>query len=63
VLIEKGVSLGTALAFMMSVIGLSLPEVIILKKVLRWQLISVFVGVVAVGIIFVGLIFNYLIFT
>ncbi|MBN1181731.1 MAG: permease [Bacteroidales bacterium] len=62
VLIEKGVSLGTALAFMMSVIGLSLPEIIILKKVLKWQLIAVFVGVVAVGIILVGFIFNYIVF-
>ncbi len=59
VLIEKGVSLGTALAFMMSVIGLSLPEIIILKKVLRWQLIAIFVGVVALGIIIVGFIFNW----
>ncbi|WP_321289351.1 permease [uncultured Sunxiuqinia sp.] len=63
VLIEKGVSLGTALAFMMSVIGLSLPEVVILKKVLKWQLIAVFVGVVASGIILIGFTFNYLIFT
>ncbi len=62
VLIEKGVTLGTALAFMMSVIGLSLPEIIILKKVLKWQLIGVFVGVVAFGIVIVGLIFNYVIF-
>ena len=62
VLIEKGVTLGTALAFMMSVIGLSLPEIIILKKVLKWQLIGVFVGVVAFGIVFVGLIFNYVVF-
>lgn len=60
VLIEKGVSLGTALAFMMSVIGLSLPEVIILKKVLKWQLIAIFVGVVAIGITAVGFIFNSL---
>ncbi len=59
VLIEKGVSLGTALAFMMSVIALSLPEIIILKKVLKWQLITVFVGIVAVGIVIVGFIFNY----
>jgi len=58
VLIEKGVSLGTALAFMMSVVGLSLPEIIILKKVLKWQLIAVFVGVVAFGIIIVGYVFN-----
>ena len=62
VLIEKGVTLGTALAFMMSVIGLSLPEIIILKKVLKWQLIGVFVGVVALGIVMVGFIFNYLAF-
>ena len=62
VLIEKGVTLGTALAFMMSVIGLSLPEIIILKKVLKWQLIGVFVGVVAFGIVIVGLIFNYVVF-
>ena len=58
VLIEKGVSLGTALAFMMSVIGLSLPEVIILKKVLKMPLIFTFVGIVAFGIIIVGYIFN-----
>lgn len=62
VLLEKGVSFGTALAFMMSVIGLSLPEIIILKKVLKWQLISLFIGVVAVGIVMVGFIFNYLVF-
>lgn len=62
VLIEKGVSLGTALAFMMSVIALSLPEIIILKKVLKWQLIAAFVGIVATGIIIVGFIFNYVMF-
>jgi len=59
VLLEKGVSLGTALAFMMSVIALSLPEIIILKKVLKWQLISVFVGIVTVGILIVGFVFNH----
>lgn len=59
VLIEKGVSLGTALAFMMSVIALSLPEIIILKKVLKWQLIAFFIGIVALGIILVGFTFNY----
>jgi uncharacterized membrane protein YraQ (UPF0718 family) len=62
VLIEKGVTLGTALAFMMSVIGLSLPEIIILKKILKWQLIGIFIAVVAVGIVIVGLIFNYIVF-
>jgi len=58
VLIEKGASLGTALAFMMSVIGLSLPEIIILKKVLKMPLILIFIGVVATGILAVGFIFN-----
>lgn len=58
-LIEKGASLGTALAFMMAVIGLSLPETIILRKVLKPRLIGVFVGVVAVGITLVGYLFNY----
>lgn len=61
VLIEKGASLGTALAFMMSVIGLSLPEVIILKKVLKMPLILAFVGIVASGILLVGFIFNFLV--
>ncbi len=60
-LLEKGASLGTALAFMMSVIGLSLPEVIILKKVLKLPLIFVFVGVVACGIVIVGYVFNIII--
>jgi hypothetical protein len=57
-LLEKGASLGTVLAFMMSVIGLSLPETIILKKVLKIQLIVVFVSIVAAGIIIVGYLFN-----
>lgn len=60
-LMGKGAALGTVLAFMMAVIGLSLPEMIILKKVLKWQLISIFVGVVAFGIILVGYLFNFLI--
>ena len=58
VLIEKGASLGTALAFMMAVIGLSLPEMIILKKVLKMPLILTFVGIVASGILVVGYLFN-----
>jgi uncharacterized protein len=57
-LIEKGASLGTVLAFMMSVVGLSLPEVIILRRVLKPQLIAVFVGTVAVAIIITGYLFN-----
>ena len=58
VLIEKGASLGTALAFMMSVIGLSLPEMVILRKVLKLPLIFTFVGVVGTGILIVGFLFN-----
>jgi hypothetical protein len=59
-LLEKGAALGTALAFMMAVIGLSLPETIILRKVLKPRLIAVFIGVVGAGIICVGYIFNLL---
>ncbi len=60
VLIEKGASLGTSLAFMMAVIGLSLPEMIILKKVLKLPLIFAFVGIVATGILIVGYLFNFI---
>jgi uncharacterized protein len=60
VLIEKGASLGTSLAFMMAVIGLSLPEMIILKKVLKLPLILAFIGIVAIGIMGVGYLFNYI---
>ncbi len=60
-LLGKGAALGTVLAFMMAVIALSLPEVMILRKVLRPALIGVFVGVVAVGIAIVGYLFNWLI--
>jgi uncharacterized protein len=60
VLIEKGASLGTALAFMMAVIGLSLPEMIILRKVLKLPLIFTFIGVVGFGIMVVGYLFNFI---
>jgi len=60
VLIEKGASLGTALAFMMAVIGLSLPEMIILRKVLKMPLILTFIAIVAAGIMIVGYLFNYI---
>ncbi|MBJ7532911.1 permease [Rhodomicrobium vannielii ATCC 17100] len=59
-LIDKGAALGTVLAFMMSVIALSLPEMIILRKVLTAKLIAVFVGVVGTGILAVGFLFNAL---
>jgi uncharacterized membrane protein YraQ (UPF0718 family) len=57
-LISKGMALGTALAFMMSVTALSLPEMIILKKVLKPKLIALFIGVLFVSIVLTGLFFN-----
>ena len=57
-LIGKGAALGTVLAFMMSVIALSAPEMIILRKVLKPRLIATFAGVVASGIVLVGFVFN-----
>ena len=59
-LLGKGAALGTVLAFMMSVIALSLPEAIILRKVLKPRLIATFFGVVALGILLVGYLFNLL---
>lgn len=57
-LMEKGAALGTVLAFMMAVIGLSLPEAVILRKVLTSKLIAVYFSVVALGILLVGYLFN-----
>jgi uncharacterized membrane protein YraQ (UPF0718 family) len=59
-LIEKGASLGTALAFMMTVVGLSLPEAIILRRVLKPRLLVLFFGIVAVAIIITGYLFNWI---
>jgi uncharacterized membrane protein YraQ (UPF0718 family) len=57
-LLAKGAALGTVLTFMMAVTALSLPETIILRKVLRPRLIAVFLGVVTLGILVVGYLFN-----
>jgi uncharacterized membrane protein YraQ (UPF0718 family) len=57
----KGVALGTSLAFMMSVVALSLPEMVLLRRVLRPRLLATFVAVVALGILVTGLLFNLLI--
>lgn len=57
-LLAKGAALGTVLAFMMSVIALSLPEMVILRKVLKVRLIATFIAVVAAGILVVGYVFN-----
>lgn len=56
--IVKGVPIGTGLAFMMAAVGLSLPEALILKKVLKWQLLTCFFGIVTFGIILIGYLFN-----
>jgi uncharacterized membrane protein YraQ (UPF0718 family) len=58
-LLAKGAALGTVLAFMMSVIGLSLPEMVILRKVLKPTLIATFIAVVGTGILLVGFLFNF----
>lgn len=60
VFVQKGVAMGTALAFMMAVVGLSLPEATMLKKAMRWQLIGIFFGSVALMIILLGWLFNSL---
>lgn len=59
-LMEKGASLGTALAFMMAVVGLSLPELVILRRVLKPRLIAIFVSVIALAIILTGYLFNFI---
>lgn len=58
VFVQKGVALGTSIAFMMAVVGLSLPEATMLKKAMTWKLIGVFFGTVAVSIILSGWLFN-----
>jgi uncharacterized membrane protein YraQ (UPF0718 family) len=60
VLTEKGVAMGTTLAFMMSVTALSLPEFMILKKVMKVKLILIFAGIVGVGIMLIGFLFNWI---
>jgi len=57
-LVEKGLTMGTALAFMMAVTGLSLPEFIILKRIMRWKLILIYASIVGAGIVIVGYVFN-----
>lgn len=59
-LTEKGVAMGTALAFMMAVTGLSLPEFIILRKVMKLKLLIIFASVVGIGIIITGCLFNFI---
>ena len=58
VFVEKGIPLGTAIAFMMGVVGLSLPEAMLLKKVMTWKLIAIFFSTVTICIILSGYLFN-----
>ncbi len=58
VFVAKGVPLGTAIAFMMAVVGLSLPEATLLKKVMKWKLIGIFFGTISLFIILLGYLFN-----
>jgi uncharacterized membrane protein YraQ (UPF0718 family) len=60
VFVAKGVPLGTAIAFMMAVVGLSLPEATLLKKVMKWKLIGIFFGTISVFIILLGYLFNWI---
>ena len=60
VLVAKGIPLGTAIAFMMAVVGLSLPEAILLKKVMTWRLVGIFFWVVSLFIVLSGYLFNLL---
>jgi uncharacterized membrane protein YraQ (UPF0718 family) len=60
-LIDKGVPIGTALAFMASIVAISFPELLILKKVMRWQLLAAFIIIAMVGITIMGYILNYVI--
>ena len=57
-LYDKGLPMGTLLAFMMSVVALSLPELILLRRVLKPQLLAAFVAVTATGIVIIGYLFN-----
>lgn len=56
----KGIPLGTALAFMTSIVTISLPQILILKKVMKWQLLGMFFGITTVGIILMGYLFNWI---
>ena len=60
VLVNKGVPLGSVLAFMTSTVTLSIPQALILKKIMKWQLLVLFFGITIVGIMIMGYIFNYL---
>jgi uncharacterized protein len=57
-MVGKGVPLGTALTFMTSIVTISIPEALILKKVMKWQLLAMFFGITLVGIMIMGYVLN-----
>lgn len=59
-LVGKGIPMGTALAFMTATVTLSIPEALILKKAMKWQLLAIFFAITTIGIMFIGYLFNYL---
>ncbi|MHB8985355.1 MAG: permease, partial [Eubacteriales bacterium] len=59
-LVEKGMPMGTSLAFMMAVVAISAPEMIILRKVIKPKLIAIFAGIITVSVIFIGYLFNFI---
>ena len=58
VFVAKGIPIGTAIAFMMAVVGLSLPEATLLKKVMTWRLIGIFFGVITLFVVMLGYLYN-----
>jgi uncharacterized membrane protein YraQ (UPF0718 family) len=58
VLIDKGIPLGTALSFMTATVTLSIPEALILKKAMKWQLLAIFFSITTFGIMLIGWLFN-----
>lgn len=59
-LVEKGMPMGTSLAFMMAIVAISTPEMIILRKVIKPKMIGIFAGIISVSIIFIGYLFNFI---
>ena len=57
---QKGVPLGTALAFMTAIVTVSIPEIMILRKVMKWPLLAAFFGITILGIMIMGYVFNWL---
>jgi len=59
-LVGKGIPMGSALAFMTATVTLSIPEALMLKKLMKWKLLAVFFGITIMGIILIGYLFNWI---